>query len=256
MLDRAVLLAGGKGTRLLESTKIHNKHLLPVYSSQGATPMIFFPLNTLIRSGAKKILIVSSQEHCGNLIELLGDGKRFGSDIDFTYKIQDHHDESRPVGIASALALAKDFVGKEKFSVILGDNFYENEFSYDFINFEKGNSDSHIFLKSVHDIKRFGCAEVDSSGKVLNIVEKPEFPKSSLAVSGLYLFTPDVFEVAKMFKPSSRNEMEIADILDFYTKKGTITYTVIKNFWHDLGTSQSMRDATDYINKIGFKHIF
>jgi glucose-1-phosphate thymidylyltransferase len=218
--------------------------------------MIFFPLNTLIRSGAKKILIVSSQEHCGSLIELLGDGKRFGSDIDFTYKIQDHNDETRPVGIASALTLSRDFVGSSKFSVILGDNFYEDEFAYDFQNFEKGNSDAHIFLKSVHDIKRFGCAEVDKNGKVLSIEEKPQQPKSTLAVSGLYLFTPDVFEVAKMFKPSARNEMEIADILNFYVSKNTITYSTIKHYWHDLGTPISMLEATTYINKHDFKHIF
>lgn len=256
MLENAVLLAGGKGTRLNPQTLIHNKHLLPVYSAHGAVPMIFYPLNCLIRSGCKNILIVSSQDHVGDIVEFLGDGRKFGRDIEFTYKIQDHNDCTRPVGIASALALSRKFVGDSKFAVILGDNFYENEFSYDFGNFQNGTSEAHIFLKKVNDIKRFGCAEVNLQGKVLSIEEKPQFPKSTLAVSGLYLFTPDVFNVAKMFKPSDRGEMEISSINDWYCKKNTMTSTIIKDFWKDMGTTVSMRETEDFINRSGFRHSF
>src|SRR5688572_15489763 len=112
MLEKSILLCGGRGSRMNPSTQIHNKHLLPVYSENGSVPMIIYPLNTLIRSGSKKILIVSSQEHAGDIIDFLGDGKKFG--VDFTYKIQDHNDPARPVGIASALNLAKDFVGDDR----------------------------------------------------------------------------------------------------------------------------------------------
>lgn len=254
MLNKGVILCGGKGTRLAPQTQIHNKHLLPVYSKQGAVPMIWYPLNTLIRSGCKKILIVSSQEHCGDIIEFLGDGKKFG--VDFTYKIQDHNDPQRPVGIASALDLAKDFVGADRFAVILGDNFYNDEFQYDFIKFETSTASlAHVFLKDVYDPQRFGVAVLEN-GKIVNIEEKPKQPKSNYAVTGLYLFTPHVFTIIDTLKPSSRGELEVSDINLYYAKNDNMIFSQIQGFWRDMGTPGSMKETQDYINKNDFRHIF
>lgn len=254
MLDRAILLCGGRGTRMDPSTQVHNKHLLPVYSEQGSVPMIIYPLNTLIRSGCKKILIVSSQEHAGDFVDFLGDGKKLG--VEFTYKIQDHNDPARPVGIASALNLAKDYVGSEKFAVHLGDNFYEDDFTYDFQNFEKNNdSHAHVFLKDVYDPQRFGVAVVNN-GKIVDIEEKPKAPKSKSAVTGLYLYTPHVFDIIKTLKPSDRGELEVSDINLWYAKNDTMTFTNVKGYWRDMGTPKSMRETIDHINKVNFKHNF
>lgn len=253
MLEKSILLCGGRGSRMNPSTQIHNKHLLPVYSENGSVPMIVYPLNTLIRSGSKKILIVSSQEHSGNIIEFLGDGKKFG--VDFTYKIQDHNDPARPVGIASALNLAKDFVGNDRFAVHLGDNFYEDEFRFDFNNFQTNNSEAHVFLKDVYDPQRFGVAVVEN-GKIVDIEEKPKVPKSKSAVTGLYLYTPHVFEIIKTLKPSDRGELEVSDINLWYAKKNTMTFTNLRGYWRDMGTPSSMRETIEHINKSGFKHSF
>jgi glucose-1-phosphate thymidylyltransferase len=254
MLEKSILLCGGKGSRMMPSTGIHNKHLLPVYSNNnGSVPMIIYPLNTLIRSGAKKILIVSSQEHAGDIIDFLGDGKKFG--VDFTYKIQDHNDPKRPVGIASALNLAKDFVGPDKFSVHLGDNFYEEEFSYDFTNFIRGNNQAHVFLKEVYDPERFGVAVVENN-KIIDIEEKPKKPKSKLAVTGLYLYTPHVFSIIDTLKPSDRGELEVSDINLFYAKNNEMTFTKLRGYWRDMGTPASMRETIEHINKFDFRHKF
>lgn len=254
MLEKSILLCGGRGTRLNPQTLIHNKHLLPVYSDHGgAVPMIVYPLNTLIRSGSTKILIVSSQEHSGDIIDFLGDGKKFG--VDFTYKIQDHNDPLRPVGIASALNLAKDFVGNDRFAVHLGDNFYEDEFRYDFNNFETKNSQAHVFLKDVYDPHRFGVAVV-KDGKIVDIEEKPKNPKSKSAVTGLYLYTPHVFEIIKTLKPSDRGELEVSDINLWYAKNNTMTFTNLRGYWRDMGTPSSMAETMAHINKTGFKHTF
>ena len=243
---RGVILAGGRGTRLAPQTEITNKHLLPVYTSQGAIPMIWYPLSTLVQSGCEEILIISSQEHCGDIIEFLGDGRRFG--VDLTYKVQDHNDPSRPVGIASALKLSRDFVGDERFAVILGDNFYEDTFDKSFMNFFLDGESAHIFIKEVPDPERFGVAAIDPDGNVTRIVEKPKQFISNLAVTGLYLYTPEVFEVAETLKPSARGELEVSDINDFYVTRNRMTSTVIKGYWSDMGIPSSMARTQEWIN--------
>lgn len=261
-MKTGVILAGGRGTRLAPQTEIHNKHLLPVYTPQGAVPMIWYPLNTLVSSGCEKIIIVSSHEHCGDIMQFLGDGRRFG--VDICYKVQDHNDPSRPVGIASAMKLIEGMVSDiEPFVVILGDNFYEDTFKDEFTKFyndvqkylvcsdERGLNATrvaHVFLKEVHDPERFGVATL-AGDKVTKIVEKPNKPESSYAVTGLYFFTGHVFELLPQLKVSGRGELEVSDINNWYVQNNTMTSTVLKGFWHDLGTVPSMLYAQDWINK-------
>jgi len=233
---RGIVLAGGKGTRMKSFTDITNKHLAPVYSCLGATPMIFYPVNTLIKSGITNILIISSQEHSGKIIEYLGNGKKFGAD--FTYKIQNMNET--PTGIAAALKIARDFTREEPFAVILGDNFYENSFSEELKDFETNNEKSCVFLKEVQDIHRFGCATVSNTGHVIEIIEKPISPKSNYAVTGMYLYENDVFSLAKKLLPSSRGELEISDINNNYAKEGSLSSITLKGFWSDMGTPESM----------------
>lgn len=235
---KAVLLAGGKGTRLKPSTKIVNKHLLPVYSDQGAVPMIFYPISTLVRSGATEILIISSRDHSGSIIQNLGDGHDFGAD--FTYKIQDVNRVS--LGIASALKLARGFTGDQPFAVILGDNFYEDSFGEQFNLFSDSCPRSaRIFVKEVEDPHRFG---VYSDGE---IVEKPENPKSRMAVTGLYLYHSGVYEIAENLKPSGRGELEITDVNNAYCKSGAMDASGVNGFWSDMGTPGSMKRTQEFI---------
>jgi glucose-1-phosphate thymidylyltransferase len=257
---KSVILCGGRGTRLSPQTEITNKHLLPIYTKFGAIPMIWYPLNTLIKSGSKEILIISSQEHCGDIIEFLGDGKRFG--VDLTYKVQDHNDKSRPVGIAGALKLISNWVHNEPFAVILGDNFYEDSFKREFDKFKTkffetqknylGSLFAHVFIKEVPDPQRFGVATI-KDGKVIKIVEKPKEPESNYAVTGLYLYTPHIFSLLPNLKVSGRGELEVSDINNWYTNGGVmLEATIIPNKWSDMGVPESMLSTTEYINKIGY----
>jgi len=239
-MRKAVLLAGGAGTRLSPATLVTNKHLLPIYSDQGAIPMLFYPISTLVKSGITNILIVSSKEHCGHIIENMGDGCKFGAN--FTYKIQD---TSRvPMGIASALKLAEDFTEESNFAVLLGDNFFENEFSAEFNRFDtSGVSGAEIFVKEVNDPKRFGVY-YDGS-----IVEKPENPKSNLAVTGIYLYTKHVYEVAKELKLSQRKELEITDINNYYCNNNRVKINHVSGYWSDMGTTTSVIQTQRFIQE-------
>lgn len=252
---KGIILAGGFGKRMLESTRVINKHLLPVYSNtQGAIPMIFFPINTLLKSGIKNILIITSDEAAGMMVEMLGDGKKFGKDVDFTYKIQNMHDPNRPCGIASALKLSKEFVGNNPFAVVLGDNMYADSFDKEFKDFEwkyrtEPEKDfAHVFLKEVVDPERFGIAELDEHRNVIGIVEKPSHPKSCLAVTGLYLFTDHVFGLLPNLHVSARGELEVSHVNDWYVKNGTIKSTVVDGFWSDMGIPTSMNSTIQYVN--------
>jgi len=241
---KAVLLAGGHGTRLRPSTKITNKHMLPIYTSQGAMPMIFYPINTLVRSGVEDILVICSKEHSGHIIQNLGDGFDFGAN--FTYKIQDIN--RVPLGIASALKLAKDFTKDEPFAVILGDNFYEDSFEDEFSFFKNSCSTSaRIFLKEVSDPERFGVYHKGT------IEEKPKNPQSNTAVTGLYLFHSKVYDIADQLKLSNRNELEITDINMKYCEMSAMDTTVIPGFWSDMGTCESLKRTQDFIEKNDFK---
>jgi glucose-1-phosphate thymidylyltransferase len=226
MRVKGILLAGGKGTRLLPMTRVLNKHLLPCYDR----PMIYYPLERLVKAGCSEILIITSDEHAGDFISLLGDGSEWGAV--FTYKIQ--RDAN---GIAGALALAESFVGADEGClVILGDNYIEHDISIS--PFFTDNA--MIWLKEVTDPKRFGVATIDSDGVVTGIEEKPKEPKSNYAVIGAYYYPSDVFKKIKMVKPSARGELEITDINNLYIKENRLIGDRIDSHWQDLGTVESL----------------
>ena len=234
---KGVILAGGKGTRLHPLTRVTNKHLLPVYNK----PMIYYPMETLINAGIKKILIIAGGEDIGDFMQLLGSGKEFG--VDLTYKVQDEAG-----GIPQAISLARDFIGNEKFMVILGDNVFEDNITEFVKDFEKSNYEAMIFLKQVEDAKRFGVAEIDGE-RVLGVEEKPEYPKSDYAVTGLYMYSSRVFDIIKTLKPSKRGELEITDVNNNYIKSSSLTFRILSGFWSDAGTFESMHRATNFVKE-------
>jgi glucose-1-phosphate thymidylyltransferase len=232
---KGVLLAGGSGSRMLPCTKVTNKHLLPVYKK----PMIYYPLETLIKAGIKDILVVSGPGHAGHFLNLLGSGKEFG--VRLTYEIQDEAG-----GIAQALSLAEDFADNESVMVVLGDNIFVDCFSEEVNDFKKG---AKIFLKEVRDAERFGVAELKED-KVIGIEEKPKKPKTDYAVTGLYLYDNRVFDVIKTLKPSGRGELEITDVNNHYIASGDMGYAKVQGFWSDAGTFESLLRASNRLQEL------
>lgn len=226
---KGVILAGGTGSRLYPLTKVTNKHLLPVYDK----PMIYYPIETLINSGIKDIMIVSGRGHAGHFLELLGSGADHG--VHFTYEIQE-----KSGGIAQALSLAEDFVDGDSVTVILGDNIFQDTIKCDVESFKTG---AKIFLKEVLDAHRFGVAELNGK-KVIGIEEKPKQPKSNFAVTGLYIYDSEVFNAIKTLKPSGRGELEITDVNNYYINKEAMEYGVLEGFWSDAGTFESLLRAS------------
>lgn len=232
---KGVILAGGTGSRLFPLTKVTNKHLLPVYDQ----PMIYYPIKMLIEAGIKDILIISGPEHAGDFLRLLGSGKEFG--VHFWYEIQDEAG-----GIAQALGLAKDFIDNSKFVTILGDNIFEDSIAEEVAQFKKSSAESMIFLKNVPDPQRFGVATLDGD-KVTNIQEKPKEPESDWAVTGMYFYSSNVFEIVKTLKPSDRGELEITDVNNAYIERGTMVASKLKGFWTDAGTIESLHRASNLV---------
>ena len=237
MSIRGVILAGGKGTRMGELTKVTNKHLLPV----GPYPMVYHPLKKMTGAGVSEILLVSGTEHMGDFISLLGSGKDHGCRL--TYRVQDEAG-----GIAQALGLAEHFCTGSRSLVLLGDNIFRDPLV---ALVEKANSRpdwAWIGLKEVHDPGRYGVAEL-AGDKVAGIVEKPKEPKSNLAVVGIYVYPPDVFNVIKTLKPSGRGELEITDVNNYYLREGRMGYSVLDGYWTDAGTLDSLDAANELVRK-------
>ena len=233
---KGVILAGGLGSRMMPCTKVTNKHLLPVYNK----PMIYYPLNTLVKGGLEDIMIVTGGNNAGDFLRLLGNGSEFGlKDISYTY-------QEGEGGIADALKLAENFVDEEKVIVMLGDNMIKDDISGAIKEFEKQPKGAKIFLKKVSDPERFGVAEI-KDGKVINIEEKPENPKSNYAVIGLYMYDSDVFEITRTLKPSNRGELEITDVNNEYIRRGAMTYSIIDGWWTDAGTFESLYRASKLV---------
>ncbi len=231
---KGVILAGGLGTRMLPLTKITNKHLLPVYDR----PMIYFPIQTLVDAGITEIVVVTGGHYAGDFLNLLGNGKAFGlKRINYAY-------QEGEGGIADALRLAREFTGDDSICVILGDNILENSIKAHVDQFKGQGKGAKILLKEVHDPQRFGVAEVDKSGKVLSIVEKPKEPKSNLAVIGVYMYDAHVYEIISTLKPSARGELEITDVNNAYLSEGTLTSSTIEGWWTDAGTFPSLYRAS------------
>ncbi|MCC6159905.1 MAG: NTP transferase domain-containing protein [Deltaproteobacteria bacterium] len=243
---RGVILAGGTATRMRPLTDITNKHLLPV----GRVPMIYHAIAQFKRAGLRDILVVTGRDHMGHMVQQLGSGRQFG--VNFTFKVQD-----RAGGIAEALGLARDFAAGQSVAVHLGDNIFEDSVATHVHGYlAQGETGAMIFLKEVPDPERFGVAELDETGRVLSIAEKPSAPKSNLAVTGLYIYDHTVFEVIPHLKPSQRGELEITDVNNHYVRIGKMKAVRLGGYWTDAGTLESWRHATELAWSKSFDDLF
>jgi glucose-1-phosphate thymidylyltransferase len=233
---KGVILAGGTGSRLFPLTKVTNKHLLPV----GQEPMIYHPVSKLTEVGVEEILIVTGVDHMGDVVNLLGSGKEFR--CRFTYKVQDEAG-----GIAQALGLAENFAGQSPLCVILGDNIFEDSIAAPAAAFAKQKKGARVLLKKVPDPGRFGVVEVEGS-RIVGIEEKPRQPKSDLAVTGIYFYDTQVFDLIRTLKPSARGELEITDVNSAYLRAGTLHYDLLEGWWTDAGTFDSLMLANELVS--------
>ena len=238
---KGIILAGGSGTRLYPITKAISKQVMPIYDK----PMIYYPLSVLMMAGISDILVITTKEDQPNFIKLLKDGSQFGLNIQ--YKIQ-----PSPDGLAQAFILGEEFIGDDECAMVLGDNiYYGTNFKNMLINArdyaEKGKAS--IFGYQVKDPQRFGIMEIDKNNNVLSVEEKPIFPKSDYAITGLYFYPKGVSEKAKEVKPSNRGELEITSLNDMYLKEGNLRAELLgRGFtWFDTGTHKSMMKASEYI---------
>ncbi|MBL7959204.1 NTP transferase domain-containing protein [bacterium] len=235
---KGIILAGGLGSRLQPLTLITNKHLLPVYNK----PMIYYPIAKLVEAGIDDIVLVTGGSYAGDFLRLLGNGKEFNlSHINYVY-------QKGEGGIAEALGLCEHYAKNDSIAVILGDNIFEDSIKNAVAEYEKTNKGGKIFLKEVHDPQRFGVAEVKGE-KVVGIEEKPKTPKSNYAVTGIYMYDAEVFDVIKTLKPSGRGELEITDVNNHYIRKNAMKYEFMNGWWTDAGTFESLFHASGLVAK-------
>ncbi len=240
---KGVVLAGGLGKRLYPLTKITNKHLLPVFHK----PMIYYPIQTLVDAGIKDIMIVTGGNNAGEFLRLLGNGHAFGlKHINYTY-------QEGEGGIAEALGLARYFADDDKIVVMLGDNIIEKDIKKAVEDFEKQPKGAKVLVKKVPDPERFGVVEFDKKKRISKIVEKPKRPKSDYIVTGIYMYDNKIFDIIKTLKPSKRGELEITDVNNAYVDKGELTYNILKGWWTDSGTFDSLLRANNLVAKKEFK---
>jgi len=240
---KGVVLAGGLGTRLAPLTRVTNKHLLPVYRK----PMIYYPIEKLVKAGLQEIMVVTGGPFAGDFLRLLGNGREFGlKEVHYTY-------QEGEGGIAEALGLTENFVEGDRVCVILGDNLFSADIGRGVKDFMEQKSGAKIFLKEVEDPERFGVAELKGKN-VVGIEEKPKKPKSTYAVTGIYMYDNDVFSIVKTLKPSGRGELEITDVNNAYVKKGTLTYDILDGWWTDAGTFDSLYRANKLVHETPGMH--
>ncbi|MEA3400189.1 MAG: sugar phosphate nucleotidyltransferase [Armatimonadota bacterium] len=239
---KGVILVGGLGTRLLPMTRVTNKHLLPVWRF----PMVYYPLYVLVEAGIRDIMIVTGGNSPGDFLELLHDGSEFGLEhLTFTY-------QRGAGGIADALRLARSFVGDDRVVVMLGDNVLGGSIREHVAAYRRQPSGAKVLLKAVHDPERFGVAEIDDEGRVLSIEEKPEQPKSDLAVVGVYMYDQRLWEILPTLTPSARGQLEITDVNNAYREAGELTAEVLNCAWSDAGTPQSLQRASQIARESDF----
>lgn len=237
---KGVVLAGGLGSRLMPLTKVTNKHLLPVYDR----PMIYYPIQTLVNAGIREIMLVTGGSNAGDFLKLLGNGKEFGlRHLDYTY-------QQGEGGIADALRLAEYFADGEPICVVLGDNIIENNILQPAQAFRRQGRGAKILLKKVKDPQRFGVPVLNGK-RVVKIEEKPKHPRSPYAVTGIYFYDAQVFDIIKILRPSGRGELEITDVNNAYIKAGTLTWDVLDGWWTDAGTIASLHLANQLVAKTG-----
>lgn len=234
---KGVVLAGGTGSRLYPLTKVTNKHLLPV----GRYPMIFHPLLRMRRAGISEVAVVTSPEHMGDVVNLLGSGRALGLDI--TFRVQDE-----PGGIAQALGLCENFTGEDPFVVILGDNIISEDLSSDVAAYgdqlARDGAGARVLLKEVRDPERYGVPRFDGD-RIVEILEKPSDPPSCYCVTGIYFYDPGVYDVIRGLTPSARGEYEISDVSNAYIRAGQMTYGVLEEWWGDAGTIEGWHEANE-----------
>lgn len=236
---KGIILAGGSGSRLFPLTKITSKQLLPIYNK----PMIYFPLETLVNSGIKDILIITTEHDLDNFKSLLGNGDQW--DIKLEYQTQ-----KNPEGIAQALLIGEKWINNMPVVLILGDNlFFGPKFNDDLISAIKNNVGATIFCKRVIDPERFGIVNFDKDFNILSIEEKPKKPKSEYAVTGLYIYDKKSSSYAKTLKKSNRGEFEITDLNNIYFNKGKLKSKILKDdqSWLDTGTFDTLLEASNFV---------
>ena len=242
---KGIVLAGGSGTRLYPLTKVVSKQLLPVYDK----PMIYYSLSTLVLSGIKDILLISTPEDIDLYKRLLLDGSQFGLKIEYIV-------QPSPDGLAQAFILGEDFIGDDNVAMVLGDNiFYGSGFSIklkECVNIVNNDDKAVVFGYEVKNPKRYGVVDFDNEGNALSIEEKPQYPKSNYAVVGLYFYPNSVVKVAKSIKPSQRGELEITSVNSYYLNKNDLKVNILgRGFaWLDTGTIDSINNASNYIRTI------
>ena len=237
---KAIILAGGAGTRLYPLTQIVCKQLLPIYDK----PMIYYPLSTLMLGGLREILIISTPKDLPAFRNLLGDGARLGMRIEYV-------EQAQPNGIAQAFVIGADFIGNDSVTLILGDNIFYGPLDF-FRDALRVQSGAYVFGYKVRDPERYGVVEFDAEGKVLSLEEKPKVPRSSYAVPGLYVYDNQVVEISRNLKPSARGEYEITDVNLEYLRRGQLDVRLLGRgmAWLDTGTPGSLIEASNYIAAI------
>lgn len=239
---KGIILAGGSGTRLFPITRVISKQLLPVFDK----PMIYYPLSTLMLAGITDILVISTPEDVPRFEQLLGNGHQWGLSLSYATQVA-------PRGLAEAFLIGREFIGHDNVSLVLGDNiFYGGGLGQILRDAASQSEGATVFGYWVKDPQRYGVAELDASGAVLSLDEKPRVPRSNYAVTGLYFYDNDVVEIARTLKPSQRGELEITDVNTEYLRRGSLRMVVLGRgmAWLDTGTHDSLHDASSFIQMI------